>query len=104
VAVFRLLPENPREAVVAVGASIVLCTLAVLAVDTAFRSTLTAQYVATFTGIHPWHTTLLMVSKAAKDELLGRVALVGGMLAIAGVVLRERELGPVALTAIFVTA
>jgi hypothetical protein len=48
-ATLRLLPENSREAVVAIGVSIVLCTLGVVVIDAAFRSTLNAQYVATFT-------------------------------------------------------
>jgi hypothetical protein len=45
-----------------------------------------------------------MVMQAAKDEVLGRVALVGGMVTLAGMALRGREIGPATLAAIFIAA
>jgi hypothetical protein len=100
----RLLPENSREAVFAVGVSIIGCTLGVLVIDAAFRSSLTSQYVSTFTGPHQGLKTLLMISNATRDELLGRLVLVGGMTAIVGLVMRGRKMGLVTLAAIFIAA
>jgi hypothetical protein len=100
----RFFPEDAHATVVAVGASIVGCTLGVVAVDAAFRSTLTSQYVSAFTGLHPWLTTVLMISQATRDEILGRLILVGGMVTVAGFVLRGRTIPPAVLAAIFLVA
>ena len=104
IADIRFLPENLHTAIVAVAASVVGCTLAVVTVDAAFRSSLTSQYVAVFTGPQPGLTTLVMMIEATRDESLGRLLLVGGMVVIARVVLRGRAIPLAVLAAIFVAA
>ena len=99
----RVWPENPNAAVAAIGVSVVGCTLGIMVVDALFRSRLTAE-AASFSGAHEWATTLLMISKATKDELLGRLVIVGGMVAFMGVAFQKKELNIPELTIIFVTA
>jgi len=99
----RILPENSKAAVVAIGVSIVGCTLAIVAIDAAFRTSLTTQYLATFAQ-QPAGLTPMMIGKAAMEELVGRLLLEGGMLTVAGLALRERKIGPWLLLAIILAA
>jgi hypothetical protein len=100
---YRLLPRDPRRAIVAVVGSVALVTAIVLVADCViFRQTLPAGYVRLFSGPDLMGRIRLFAAKAMLEEVAFRLVVMGAIVAVGGWLDRDRK--GVAAPFIFVIA